>query len=53
MTLNFGSTRLKYNAHINVEICTTIKACKYLYKYVYKGNDKIVHAVTDQLSISL
>jgi len=44
---------LKYNAHINVEICTTIKACKYLYKYVYKGNDKIVHAVTDQLSISL
>ncbi len=40
----------KYNAHINVEICTTVKACKYLYKYVYKGNDKIVHAVTDRLS---
>ena len=31
---------LKYNAHINVEICTTVSAVKYLYKYVYKGHDK-------------
>jgi hypothetical protein len=30
----------KYNAHINVEICSTIQALKYLYKYVYKGHDK-------------
>ena len=22
----------KYNAHINVEICSTINSCKYLYK---------------------
>ncbi len=35
---------------MNVEIFTTVKACKYLYKYVYKGNDKIIHAVTDQFS---
>ena len=27
----------KYNAHINVEICWLIKAVKYLYKYVTKG----------------
>ena len=27
----------KCNAHTNVEICTSIKSCKYLYKYVYKG----------------
>ena len=40
----------KFNAHINVEICTTVKACKNLYKYVYKGNDKIVHAVINQFS---
>ena len=25
---------LKYNAHINVEICITVSAVKYLYKYV-------------------
>ena len=32
----------KYDAHINVEICSTIRAVKYLYKYLYKGNDKII-----------
>ena len=30
----------KYNAHINVEICATVKSIKYIYKYVYKGNDR-------------
>lgn len=30
----------KYNAHINVEICSTIVAVKYLFKYVYKGHDR-------------
>ena len=29
----------KFNCHINVEICSTIKAVKYLYKYIYKGYD--------------
>lgn len=27
----------KFDCHINVEVCTTVKAVKYLYKYVYKG----------------
>ncbi len=32
-------TRL-LKAHINVEVCTTIKIVKYIYKYIYKGHDK-------------
>ncbi|KAF0707135.1 hypothetical protein AaE_013752, partial [Aphanomyces astaci] len=35
----------KYNCHINVEVCTSIKAVKYLYKYVGKGSDRIPYAV--------
>lgn len=30
----------KFNAHINVEICSSVAAVKYLFKYVYKGHDK-------------
>ena len=30
----------KYNAHINLEICNSVKAVKYIYKYVYKGHDR-------------
>src|SRR2546421_9403822 len=33
---------LKYNSHVNVEVCSTICAIKYLYKYVYKGHDRIM-----------
>ena len=30
----------KFDCHINVEICSTIKGVKYLYKYIYKGYDR-------------
>ncbi|XP_022164812.1 uncharacterized protein LOC111030594 [Myzus persicae] len=30
---------VKYDAHINVEVCSTVKSLMYLYKYVYKGHD--------------
>lgn len=29
-----------YNCHINVEVCSSIKAVKYLFKYIYKGHDR-------------
>jgi hypothetical protein len=31
---------MRYNCHINVEICSSIKSVKYLYKYIYKGHDR-------------
>ncbi len=31
---------LRFNCHINVEVCTSVAAIKYLYKYVYKGHDR-------------
>nr|XP_027126011.1 uncharacterized protein LOC113742372 [Coffea arabica] len=31
----------KFNCHINVEICSTIQAVKYIYKYICKGHDRI------------
>lgn len=35
-----------FDCHINVEICSTIKAIKYLYKYIYKGHDKIIYRLS-------
>ncbi|KAI5429031.1 hypothetical protein KIW84_033864 [Lathyrus oleraceus] len=36
---------LKYDCHINVEICSSIKSIKYLYKYVYRGPDRVAMEV--------
>lgn len=33
---------MKFNAHINVELCNTVTAVKYLYKYLYKGFDRAI-----------
>ena len=37
-----GSTK----ENINVEICSTVKAVRYLYKYIYKGHDKVAFHIT-------
>lgn len=36
----------KYDAHTNVEICSSILSIKYVYKYVYKGHDRAAVAVS-------
>ncbi|XP_021721355.1 uncharacterized protein LOC110688911 [Chenopodium quinoa] len=43
----------KYDCHINVEVCSTIKAIKYLYKYIYKGHDRVVFALSNPDNISI
>ncbi len=42
----------KFDAHINVEACTSIKIVKYLFKYIYKGHDcaNIEMTATDELN---
>ena len=36
---------MKYRCHMNVEVCNSITAVKYLYKYVYKGHDKVMYGL--------
>jgi len=38
----------KYNAHINVEVCNNIRAVKYLFKSVYKVNDRATVEISRQ-----
>nr|XP_027109221.1 uncharacterized protein LOC113729090 [Coffea arabica] len=37
----------KYDCHINVEVCSTIEAVKYIYKYIYKGHSKILYQLNE------
>ena len=36
----------RFNAHINVECCCSTKACKYICKYINKGNDRAMTATS-------
>ena len=39
---------VKYNCHINVEICAAVEAVKYIYKYIYKGHDRTTMEISSQ-----
>ncbi|XP_065664483.1 uncharacterized protein LOC136086136 [Hydra vulgaris] len=41
----------KYQAHINVEACMSVKAVKYLYKYIYKGHDCANVLINEQVHL--
>ena len=38
---------LRYKAHINVEVVYSVQAVKYLYKYITKGQDRIIMSVME------
>eukprot|EP00794_Sanderia_malayensis_P017120 gene17120-biopygen14739 len=38
---------LKFDCHINVEVCTTVKSVKYIFKYIHKGNDMAHVEITE------
>ncbi|XP_065684594.1 uncharacterized protein LOC136096905 [Hydra vulgaris] len=40
----------KYQTHINVEACMSVKAVKYLYKYIYKGHDCANVLINEQVN---
>lgn len=44
---------LKYDCHINVEVCSTVKSVKYLYKYVYKGPDCAVATIENRNEVKM
>jgi hypothetical protein len=31
---------IKYYMYINIKVCASVKSVKYIYKYIYKGNDR-------------
>ncbi|XP_011313593.1 uncharacterized protein, partial [Fopius arisanus] len=44
----YNSKLLKiFDCHINVEVVTSIKSVKYLYKYIYKGHDAACVTIND------
>lgn len=38
-----------FDCHINLEVCASIKAVKYIHKYIYKGPDRATAVQTDGL----
>jgi len=39
-----------FNAHINVEVSADIRSVKYLFKYVYKGPDRVAAVITGPIN---
>lgn len=42
---------VKYNAHINVELCKQSRCIKYLFKYMCKGEDRATFSIEENVSV--
>jgi hypothetical protein len=43
---------MKYRCHLNVEVCHSIACVKYLYKYVYKGHDRVMYGIKEKANLT-
>ena len=43
---NTDNSNDRYKCHINFELCNSVECVKYMYKYVYKGYDRVMYAIT-------
>ena len=34
-----------FDCHINLEVVSSVQAVKYIYKYVYKGSDRVMTSI--------
>ena len=41
---------LKYRCHINVEVVSTIRTMKYMFKYIFKGADRVLLEASENLN---
>lgn len=39
---------VKFGTHCNIEFCGTVKVVKYMYKYVYKGPNRVAYRIQSQ-----
>ncbi len=42
---------MRYQCHINVEVCSSVMDVKYIYKYVYKGHDRALAVVQSEARV--
>ena len=38
---------VKYYTYINIKVCASVQSVKYIYKYIYKGNDRTTLRLTN------
>ena len=43
---------MKYYTYINIKVYASVRSVKYIYKYIYKGNDRTTLRLTDGDKVS-